>query len=168
MRIYLIGYMASGKSWFGKELAFAAGLDFIDMDELFEERYRITILDFFERYGELLFRKLEREILKETITLENVVIATGGGAPCFSDNMDFILKSGKSIYLKIDFPLLMNRINGIKKKRPLIKDIASSSLEDYIKDQLAEREPCYLRANYIFDGPDYPIEEILKVLHLTF
>ncbi|MFH0755804.1 MAG: shikimate kinase [Bacteroidota bacterium] len=160
--------MASGKSWLGQELALTSGLTFIDIDELFEERYRITILDFFDKYGEVLFRKLERQMLRETGALENIVIATGGGAPCFFDNMEFILKSGRSLYLRMEVQELMSRIVGIKKKRPLLKDIEPSRLETYVKNQLAEREYYYLQANYVFDGPDYPMEEILKVLRFTF
>lgn len=156
--------MASGKSWLGKELAQAAGLDFIDCDELFEERYRITILNFFEKYGEELFRKLEREILRETIRYENIVIATGGGVPCFFDNMDFILKSGISLYLRMECNDLISRIRGIKKKRPFLKDIDSSCLENYVRGQLKNREPFYNRATYIFDGPDYPLQEIITTL----
>lgn len=158
--------MASGKSWLGKELAQASGLDFIDCDELFEERFRVTILDFFDKYGEGLFRNLEREILRETLTHNHAIIATGGGAPSSFDNMDFILKSGTSLYLRMEVHELINRITGIKKKRPLLKDIESSSLENYIRHQLQEREPYYLKANYVFDGPDYPLKEIIRTLGL--
>jgi len=158
--------MASGKSWLGKELASATGLGFVDLDDLFEERYRLSILDFFEKYGELLFRKIERELLHETMAVDNVIISTGGGAPCFFDNMDFILKSGTSLYLRMEVPELMSRIKGIRKKRPLLKDVDSTSLEAYVRDQLTEREPFYLQANFVFGGPDYSVENIIEVLEL--
>ncbi|MFC2102537.1 shikimate kinase [Bacteroidota bacterium] len=167
MRLYLIGFMASGKSWLGKELALASGLDFIDTDELFEERYRITILDFFSKYSEGLFRAFEQEILRETASLENTIISTGGGIPCFFDNMDFILASGQSIYLRMQAHELVTRIKGIKKQRPLLKEIDPSNMESAITNKLKEREPYYLRANYVFDGPDYPLEEILSMLQLN-
>lgn len=166
VRVYLIGYMASGKSWLGKELASATVLDFLDLDELFESRYKVSILDFFEKYGEPLFRKLERELLHETMDSDNLVISTGGGAPCYFDNMDIILKSGTSLYLRMEIPELIGRIKGIKKKRPLLKNVSSARLEGYIRDQLVEREPYYLRANYVFNGPDYSVENIIKVLEL--
>lgn len=159
--------MACGKSWLGQELATASGLDFIDIDELFEERYRIRILDFFDKYGEELFRKLEREVLEETTHADNVIIATGGGTPCFFDNMDFILKSGKSLYLRMEISALVSRIRGIKKKRPLLKNLNSVRLERFVREQLVEREPYYLRANYVFDGPEYPIEEIINAMFST-
>ena len=90
MRIYLIGYMASGKSNLGQLLAEKLGYSFIDLDYLFEERFRISVLDFFEKYDEDGFRKIERSILHETLEQDDVVISTGGGTPCFFDNMHFI------------------------------------------------------------------------------
>ncbi|MBE0646163.1 MAG: shikimate kinase [Bacteroidales bacterium] len=164
MRVYLIGFMASGKSWLGKELAEASGLDFIDIDDLFEERYRITILDFFNKYGEDLFRTFERELLKETMVLDNVIVATGGGVPCYLDNMDMILQAGISIYLRVSVPDLMTRIKGIKKKRPLLKNVETTQLEQYVREMLVNREPYYLKADFVFDGPEYPVEEILRIM----
>lgn len=166
MRIYLVGYMASGKTWLGQELALATGLEFVDIDDLFENRFRITISDFFGKYGEELFRKLEHEILEGTLELGNVVIATGGGTPCFYNNMDLILSSGKSVYLRMDLTELIDRIQTIKKKRPLLMNLESSGLKDFVRDQLQEREQYYLKADWVFDGPDYPIEEICRVLGL--
>lgn len=164
MRIYLIGFMTSGKSCFGHDLAQACNMEFLDCDELFEEKYRITILDFFDKYGEGLFRKLERDILMETLQHENAVIATGGGLPCFFDNMEVILKSGVSIYLRMSGRDLATRIRVIKKQRPLLKEIPSSGLEDYISHLLKEREPFYEKADHIFNGPEYPLQEIMEIV----
>ena len=167
MRIYLIGYMASGKSWLGKELAAEMDYEFIDLDESFETRYRISILEFFEKYGENLFRNLEQDILRETSTMDQVIISTGGGAPCHSDSMDFVLASGKSIYLRMSISDLVERISKIKKKRPLLKNVLPGEMEEFVRDQLSEREKYYLKANYIFEGPDYPVKEILRVLRFN-
>ncbi len=164
MRIYLIGYMASGKSWLGKELAAEMGYEFIDLDELFETRYRISILEFFEKYGEKLFRNLEEAILRETSSMDRVIISTGGGTPCHSDSMDFVLGSGISIYLRMSISDLVERISTIKKKRPLMKNVLPGEMEEFVRDQLSEREEYYLQANYIFEGPDYHVKEILSVL----
>ncbi|MFH1161179.1 MAG: shikimate kinase [bacterium] len=164
MRIYLIGYMASGKSWLGQELATKTGYPFTDLDELFEVRYRLSILDFFEKYGEPLFRNLERELLRETESLPQAIISTGGGAPCYSDNMQFILRSGISAYLRMPLPDLLQRISGIKKKRPLLKYVSPEKMEDFVRAQLVEREPFYLQANFTFNGPDYPADEIIRKL----
>jgi len=164
MRIYLIGFMTSGKSCLGRELAQACNMEFLDCDELFEEKYRITILDFFDKYGEGLFRKLEREILMETLQHEHAVIATGGGLPCFFDNMDVILRSGVSIYLRMSGHDLAKRIREIKKQRPLLKEIPSAGLEGYISSLMEEREPFYGKADHTFNGPDYPLQEILETV----
>ena len=92
MRIYLVGYMASGKSNLGQILAEKLGYAFVDLDYLFEERFRIRVLDFFEKYDEKGFRTIEQSLLHETTGWDNMVIATGGGTPCFFDNMDVISK----------------------------------------------------------------------------
>lgn len=165
-RIYIIGYMAAGKSWLGRELAASTGITCTDMDELFEERYRVSVLDFFRKYGEPLFRKLEREILIGTAATDNLIIVTGGGTPCFSDNMDFILRSGTSVYLRMPLTELIRRIRGIRKKRPLLKDVPPADLQRFVCDQLATREIFYSRADFIFDGPDYPVGEIIGALGL--
>lgn len=164
MRVYLVGYMASGKSWLGNELAQATGMRFVDLDELFEKKFRITILDFFDKYGEPLFRQLEQEVLLETLSTDHAVIATGGGTPCFFRNMDFILESGLSIYLRMEVPELLSRIKGIRKKRPLLRKVEVSRLGEYVRDQLVLREPFYRRADLTFNGPDYPVEEIAGIV----
>jgi len=164
MRVYLIGYMASGKSWLGKELAASTGYDFIDLDMLFESRFRISILDFFAKYGEPLFRKFERQLLQESSGIEHGIVSTGGGTPCYFDNMDFILSSGTSIYLRMTVEELVKRMSSVKKKRPLLKNIPPEEITDFVKDQLAEREPYYMRAKHIFDGPEYPVEEIVELV----
>lgn len=162
MKIYLIGYMASGKTNLGREMAEAAGFSFADLDELFEEKYKVSILEFFEKYGEELFRKFEREILLETAALDNVVISTGGGTPCFFNNMDFILENGRSVYLKMPVSLLAARLSAIRKKRPLLKEVSSPELEDHIASHLKEREAWYLRADIVAEGPGFNAAEIVR------
>lgn len=162
MKIYLIGYMASGKTNLGREMAEAAGFSFADLDELFEEKYKVSILEFFEKYGEDLFRKFEHEILLETADLDNVVISTGGGTPCFYNNMDFILENGRSVYLKMPVSLLASRLSTIRKKRPLLKDVSSPEMEDHIARQVKEREAHYLRADLVAEGPEFNAAEIVR------
>jgi len=164
MKIYLIGYMASGKTNLGREIAEISGYSFVDLDELFEERYKVSILEFFDKYGEDLFRKFEQNILLETGSMDNAVISTGGGTPCFFNNMDFILENGRSVYLRMPVPLLASRLATIRKKRPLLKDVPPGEMEDHIARQLKERETHYLRANLVADGPDYNAAEIVRRL----
>jgi shikimate kinase len=152
MKIYLMGYMASGKSKMGKELSGLTGLSFYDLDEIFEERYRIGIVEFFEKYGDGAFRQIEHQLLLETENLDNAIIATGGGTPCTDENIGFIKSQGISIYIRMTARDLFDRLKRVKKKRPLLKNLPMESLEQFIGEQLAEREPYYLQADYIIDG----------------
>ena len=164
MRVYLIGYMAAGKSRLGKDLAEQTGFDFIDLDDLFEERYRISIIDFFDKYNEEIFRKLEQEILLETKYNDHSIISTGGGTPCFFDNMQFIRDNGTSVYIRVSPSGLSSRLLSIRRKRPLLKDLPPLELEPFIVQQLEEREHFYLLADHIVDGPDVDPKEIIRLI----
>jgi shikimate kinase len=164
MRIYLIGYMASGKTRMGQEISALTGYPFVDTDELFEEKYRISIVDFFERYNEDSFRKIEKELLMETLNYQDAIIATGGGTPCFFGNMEFIKKNGKSIYLKMSLISLVDRLSVIKKKRPLLKNIAITDLESYIRTQLTERDQFYSQADFSVDAEMVTANEIVSLI----
>jgi len=161
MRIYLIGYMASGKSNLGRQLAEKLGFSFIDLDYVFEERFRISVLDFFEKYDEAGFRKIEQSLLHETTTFNNVVISTGGGTPCYFDNMHLIKKSGISLYLHWTIPTLVERLKHVKRKRPLLKDIPAEELQDKVTKHLTEREFYYNQADYTIDMDNLDWEALL-------
>jgi shikimate kinase len=163
-KIYLIGYMASGKSRLGKELSAQTGLSFLDLDEVFEERYKIGILDFFGKYGETVFRQLEHRLLLETENLVQTIIATGGGTPCSEENIRFIKRNGKSFYLRMEVHELAERLKNIKRQRPLLKDVKVNSLESYIREQLAEREPFYLQADFILQAPVTDLERVAEFI----
>jgi shikimate kinase len=164
MRIFLIGYMASGKTRIGKELSLLTGYPFIDTDDLFEERYRISIFDFFERYGEDSFRKIEKNILLETLNFPDAVIATGGGLPCFFDNLEIIRKNGITIYLLVDEEILAGRLFKVKKKRPLLKAKTQSEIKSFLREQLAGREPYYRQANFMVQSGEKAAEEIFELI----
>jgi shikimate kinase len=152
MKIYLIGYMASGKSKLGKELSGLTGLSFVDLDKVFEERYRIGIVDFFDKYGDTAFRQIEHKLLLETASLDNTIIATGGGTPCSEENIRFIKSHGISIYIRMNAADLAVRLKSVKRKRPLLKNVPMENLEQFIRNQLEEREPYYLQADHIIAG----------------
>ncbi len=162
MRIYLIGYMASGKSNLGRHLASKLGYGFVDLDYLFEERYRISVLDFFEKYDEPAFRKIEQALLLETTELDDVVISTGGGTPCFFNNMEFIKHSGLSVYLLWEVPALVSRLKMVKRKRPLLKDIPPDELEGSVARQLAERSFYYTQADFTIRGFNMDMEALVQ------
>ena len=164
MRLYLLGYMGSGKSRVGQNLADFLGFDFMDMDDYIEERYRISIHDFFDKYGEGAFRIAESKILKETITRDDIVIATGGGTPCYFDNIDFINEHGISVYLKVEPAILAERLHGSRKKRPVISNVRKEDLDHVIVQQLYERELYYIKARHVIDVSFMEGDEIEKAV----
>lgn len=164
MRIFIIGFMYSGKSTVGKKLANLMNLNHIDTDKVFESKYNITISSFFEKYGEDLFRELEHKILLETIEEDNIIVSTGGGLPCFHNNIEIIKENGISIYLNMSPISIIHRINNSKKKRPLLQNKSPEELQQYIENLLREREVFYNQANLKIKGEDPNIKEIQSEL----
>lgn len=164
MRIYLTGYMGSGKTTVGKELANRLGFSFTDLDKLIENKYRITIPDIFTRYDENAFRLMEHETLQDTFAMSNVVISTGGGTPCFYNNMSLINKNGLSVYLQMNLRSLYDRLVNSRKKRPLLAEKSNSEIMDYVTKQLAERELYYLRSQLIVKGENMDIENLVNLI----
>ena len=156
MKYYLVGYMYCGKTTFGRQLAQAKGMDYLDLDRAFEARYHYTVPMFFQRFGEEAFRKLETQLLHSTAELDNIVIATGGGTPCHSGNMDFILANGTAVYLQMSVDALIQRAVRSHNPRPLLHGLPEGELRPIIEAQLKEREGVYLRAPIIIDG-EHPV-----------
>lgn len=168
MRIFIIGFMYSGKSTIGKKLAKAMNLKYIDTDNIIETKYNITVAHFFEKYGEELFREFERKILLEEIEKDNVIISTGGGLPCFNENMELIKQNGISIYLKMSPLSIIHRINHSKKKRPLLQNKSPEELQTYIETLLKQREIFYNQATLTIKGESINIKEIQdKILSIS-
>ena len=151
MTTVLIGFPGSGKSTVGRQLAERFGMEFIDLDLFIEEKYHTAIPLLFEKYGEAAFRTLEYAALRQVLERENVVIATGGGAPCHGDAMDQINAHAQSIYLRLSEDQLVERLRHSKKKRPLTDSLSLPALRQYVHDTLALREPYYLKAHTIWD-----------------
>lgn len=166
-RVYLIGYMGCGKTTIGKRLAKSIGWDVIDMDSRIESRYRKTIPDIFASEGEESFRKKERFILEELSSLENVVVSTGGGAPCFFDNIDVMNSSGLCVYIRMTPEALAARLKNAKANRPLLKDKTEEELTNFIKEQLEKRRAFYEQARYVIDNDNgTPEEAAAKIAEL--
>ncbi|HVG23264.1 MAG TPA: shikimate kinase [Thermoanaerobaculia bacterium] len=125
MKIYLVGFMGSGKTTIGRELALRIDAPFFDLDELIESAEQLTIRDLFAQRGEPYFRKRERDLLRSTRNLDAAVIATGGGTFTFDENIQFIQSEGLSVYLSAPYALLRSRI-GKKEDRPLFRDDIST------------------------------------------
>lgn len=159
MNYYLVGYMYCGKSTFGRRLAAERGMDFLDLDRAFEERYHYTVPRFFEQFGEQPFRLLETQMLHSTGLLDNTVVATGGGTPCHSNNMDYILQHGTAIYLKMSVDGLVRRAIASHNPRPMMRGLGEEQLRQKIQLQLSEREHFYLRAPIVVNAekPTLPL-----------
>jgi shikimate kinase len=125
MKIYLVGFMGSGKTTIGRELAARIDAPFFDLDELVEASEKLSIREIFAEHGEPYFRKRERDVLRSTKHLEAAVIATGGGTFTFDDNIQFIQSEGLSVYLSAPYSLLRTRID-TKGDRPLFRDDLST------------------------------------------
>ncbi|MEE4287608.1 MAG: shikimate kinase [Mariniphaga sp.] len=164
MRIYLIGYMGCGKSTLGRRLAKHAGLQFIDMDHYIEERNCKTVPQIFAEEGEAEFRKKERKALEELSAFSDVVIATGGGAPCFFDNVDVMNRTGKTIYLNIDPKILADRLLKSKTERPLIKGKSKDELVTFIDETLKKRNAFYTQAHYQITQPEVDLDDVIKMI----
>lgn len=164
MRIFLIGFMGSGKSTIGRSLASKLKLDFIDLDNYIQESQNKTISEIFEAHGEAGFREIESKCLKELAKIEQGVISTGGGTPCWGDNMEFIKSHGISIYLKCSTDMLVDRLINSKNKRPLIEGKNCDELRDFVDKTLEKRDHFYNQASVIIANPSRDVTQILDVL----
>ncbi len=159
MKVYLIGFMASGKSTIGVELAKTLSYEFIDLDAYIEHKHKKTIKQMFESYGEDYFREIENEALREVSSYEgNTIIAAGGGTSCFYSSIDFMNKTGLTIYLKVEVAELLSRLIESKIDRPLLWGKTKQELNDYIIRVLDERKKYYEKAKVIIESskPDVP------------
>lgn len=155
-RVFLIGYMGSGKSTIGRYVAKDLGWRFIDMDDFVESRIGCSISEFFAKNGEEAFRREETEALKCLAAEKNVIVATGGGAPCFGGNVDVMNASGLTIFINVATDELAKRLAPAKAKRPLIAGKSDDELEGFIAGQLKAREPFYRKAVMVVDGASLP------------
>ena len=164
MRVYLVGYMSAGKTSTGKQLAKRLAMEWYDTDRLFEEKYHISIEDFFKKYDENLYRKLESQILQSTAQYDNAVISTGGGTACFNDNMDWMNQQGITIFLKISPKSVVTRLANSKVRRPLVRGKSEEELTEFVNKTYTERLPFYEKAQLVFKGENCDIDAIVESL----
>lgn len=150
--VYLIGYMGSGKSTAGKQLARLLDYSFIDLDHAFEETYRISIINFFQKYDEEAFRAIERVLLQSTFSLERHVISTGGGTACYKDNIQLINQHGLSVYIQMHPDSLFVRLKNAKRPRPRISNLNDAELKVQIDLDMKQRDCFYNLAHYHVKG----------------
>lgn len=164
MRYFIIGFKNSGKTTFGRQLARRLNFEFTDLDEYIEETKGKSIPEIYTAYGEEAFRRLEWKALKEVVKNDNIVISTGGGAPCNCDNMNLMEKYGDVIYLKVGDETLVSRLKKAAKDRPIVKGKSEEELRQYITDLRNRCEHHYLRAKHIVDGEQPDMELLIGEL----
>ncbi|MEZ5044441.1 MAG: shikimate kinase [Saprospiraceae bacterium] len=162
MKIYLLGFMGSGKSFLGQRLGKGLNIPFADLDDLIEENAGMSISTIFETGGEPVFRQIEQKSLHATATWDEAIISTGGGAPCFFDNMDWMNLHGLTIYLETAPSLLAQRLQKEMAHRPLLAQLNPDELQAFIHQKIAERAAFYQKAKLIWkqdqkNEADWPI-----------
>lgn len=157
MRVFIIGFMCSGKSAVGRELAKLTGRKFTDIDRAIEHRIG-PLLPWVQKHGEAAFRALETEVLGGLLREDEVLVACGGGTPMGSDNMDRMLGAGKVAYLDVDKAVLVERAKRAGGDRPLLFGLKDAALETRIHELLAVREPVYRRAHWHVPASGTPQE----------
>lgn len=150
--LFILGYMGSGKTTFGKALSAATGLRFIDLDFYIEQRFHATVREIFAQHGEDGFRRIERDMLREVAGFEDTIISCGGGTPCFFDNVDFMNSMGTTLWLQASRESLFSRLIRKREKRPLLAGHTDEEIRDIIDRQLIAREPFYSKARHVWQS----------------
>lgn len=155
MRIFLIGFMGSGKTHWGRQVAQRLNISFYDLDEVIVAAEKRSITDIFGESGEEYFRSTEKETLERLVDENaNMVVSCGGGTPCFYNNIEFMKKYGCVVWLNTSVDVLMHRLMKERVQRPLLKDIKDEDLKHYIIRKLNERRMYYEQADVIIDKED--------------
>ncbi|MEO8862119.1 MAG: shikimate kinase [Ginsengibacter sp.] len=152
MNIFIIGFMGSGKTHWGRIWAAKEKMSFFDLDSEVEHAFKMSVSAIFEEKGEEKFRELERYHLRKFVSKKNFILATGGGTPCFDENLEWMKLHGKVFYLKAEPELILEKVLNELEKRPLLKDVNPSELLFFIQKKLAEREPIYSQATVILEA----------------
>ncbi|QHT66728.1 shikimate kinase [Rhodocytophaga rosea] len=170
MRIYLVGMPGSGKSTMGKALARLLQYTFIDLDDRIISQEGMSIAQIFEQKGENYFREAEKQALQATFEEQNILVATGGGTPCFFDNMEQINAQGTSIFLNIPLKQIAGRLSPEKNKK-IIRPLFDGKSEEQIKESLQlmweKRFPFYKQAHLHITSPQTKPEKVMEMLLKT-
>lgn len=164
MKIFLIGFMGCGKTTLGKKFAVKQGFELLDLDHEIERVSGDTVANYFSANGEEAFRKLESETLKNYPYAENCIIATGGGTPCFFDNMDWMNANGTTVYIELSPVALAKRLEKGMAKRPLLRGLTPEGVVGFITNKLTERGPYYHQAKITLGGFGLNPDVILKAV----
>ncbi len=166
--IFLIGFMGCGKTYWGKQLGERLGVPFYDLDDRIEQNEGRTISEIFKAEGEEYFREREKEALMLiTETHHSFVMATGGGTPCFLNNIDYMNRKGTTIWINCSAEYLQKRLAGEKEKRPLIKDLDDEALKAYIIKKVGDRKIFYQQADVVIYEDELNLESFYSKILKT-
>jgi shikimate kinase len=152
MNLYLVGYMGSGKSSVGKRLANRLDMKFTDLDTMIEDYANAPITQIFDESGEESFRSLENHMLNKVLQMDGLVVATGGGTPCHSENMPKMLEHGLVVYLNLPVHKLIKRVKQGNQTRPLIINKSDEELKSYVEEHFEQRRPTYELAHQVVNA----------------
>jgi shikimate kinase len=162
MNLYLIGMPGCGKSTISRELASKLKLSRIDLDEEIVKAEGMSIEEIFSKHGEEYFRQTERKILESFPAANRMIIATGGGAPCFFDNIDYMNQAGITIYLDVPASTLTERLTGPGQNiRPMVKNKSRAEVQEFVENKLKERIGFYKKATIQISGANIKTSQIL-------
>lgn len=165
MKIFLIGFMGSGKTYWGRELSKKLGIPFFDLDEMIVAAKGKSINAIFAEEGEEQFRLVEMETLHLiSESHESFVMATGGGAPCYYNNIEYMTRSGMAVWINCSIETLFRRLSQEKERRPLIRDLGDDQLKSYILKKYADRRIYYEQATVIVDEENMSAEFLIQKL----
>ena len=167
MRIYLIGFMGSGKTHWGRLLGSKLTLPFFDLDKQIVEEEKKPIVKIFEEKGEEYFRMVEKEALYIlTESHESFVMACGGGTPCYFNNIDYMNNNGTTVWLNTRLDVLFNRLLEEKESRPLLKNLTDAQLKQFILKKFSERRIYYEQASLVIEESEASVDLLIQhIMH---
>jgi shikimate kinase len=167
VKIFLIGFMGSGKTHWGRLLSEKLGIRFFDLDEQVVEHAGKPITEIFAVEGEEQFRMMEKDILHIiTESHDSFVMACGGGSPCYFNNIEYMNQAGTSVWINTPLNTIFSRLIGEKDKRPLIKSLPDDQLKNFISKKFADRKIYYEQADVVVDDEPLQLEQLIqKILH---
>jgi len=164
MKFFLIGMMGSGKSYWAQYIAGACAIDWMDLDAEIEKETAMSIRDIFETEGEAFFRTKEKEALHLLAAHQNIVIATGGGTPCFHNNMEWMNRHGITIWIDEPVEILVQRLGKEKAQRPLLQNLGDDELYTFLSGKLEERKTIYSKCQYHLQGTNINENQIIQII----
>lgn len=166
MIFILVGYMGAGKTSYAKQLSEILNMKYLDTDRLVEKMEGMTIPEIFKAKGEKYFRDAETKIIENLRDEDNAIVATGGGLPCFNDNMKLLNEIGLTIYLQVNVESVVSRLEKSHQKRPLVEGKSHDELIDFVRKNLGEREKYYKLAKITYDANERQASGLLAAINL--